>query len=79
MPISGLVITFQAAVSEGDHERRAVEAIPEVEVGDSHANKLAIVIDSDTPERDREIWDEIRRLPRVADLSVAMIGFDDDR
>ena len=78
MPVSGLVLTFRSPVAEHADDIRMIESIPEVDLGEAGEFKLAIVIDSETSQRDREIWDTIKRLPGITDISVAMIGFDDE-
>ena len=77
MPISGLVITFDAPVNEQRDTIESLRAIPEIELGDASGCKLAIVVDSDNKRRDQAIWDVVRGLPGVTDLSVAMVVFDD--
>lgn len=78
MPISGLVITFRRPVSECNRDLHCIKLIPELETGQAHGTKLAVVIDSDSSDRDREIWDMISHMPNVADIAVAMVGFDEE-
>jgi len=77
MPISGLVITFHTLVEDNASAVSVIESIPEVELGDSSGHKLAIVVDSANADRDREIWNAVQQLPEVAEIAVALIGFED--
>ncbi len=77
MPISGLVVTFSSAVTDHSVSIEALDAIPEIETGAASGSKLAIVVDSASKDRDREIWDAVRELPGVVDVSVALVAFDE--
>lgn len=77
MPISGLVVTFASAVAEHGETTETIRKIPEIEIGDAQAGKLAIVVDSASRQRDQEIWQTVRELPGVIDLAVAFVGFDE--
>ncbi len=77
MPISGLVVTFASAVSDHADALVALAAIPEVDIGESSGSKLAIVLDSESRQRDQEIWDQVQGLPGVLSIAVAMIAFDE--
>ena len=78
MPISGLVVTFRSSVAEHPEAVEALRMMPEIDIGESAGSKLAIVIDSETACRDREIWNSVQELPGVIDLAVAMVAFDED-
>ena len=79
MPISGLVITFNAPVESQTQAIGSLRSTTEVELGEACGSKLAIVVDSKDKARDQEIWEMIRELPGVIDLAVAMVAFDDQR
>lgn len=76
MPVSGLVITFARDVSifPQSVQRLADESC--IELGESNGPKLAIVVDSESPERDKAIWDWVHELPGVAMVEVAFVGFE---
>lgn len=78
MPISGLVVTFASSVDEHADALKMIDAIPEINLGQVSGGKLAIVVDSETKQRDQEIWNTVRDLPGVIDLAVAMVAFDDE-
>jgi nitrate reductase NapAB chaperone NapD len=78
MPISGLVITFKQAVGLCEQTAELLRAHAAIELGAADGNKLAIVVESASKEQDQEIWNWVRQLPMVADVSVAFIGLDDD-
>lgn len=78
VPISGLVVTFQSAVTEHAEAVEALRMISEIDIGESAGSKLAIVIDTETKRRDQEIWNTVQQLPGVIDLAVAMVAFDED-
>ncbi len=77
MPVSGLVVTFNTPVDQHRETIELLENVPEIETGDFKDGKLAIVVDSQTRQRDQEIWDWVRQMPGVIDLAVAFVGFDD--
>ena len=78
MPISGLVVTFSSEVVEHAATVELLRSIPELDIGESSGCRLAIVIDTDSQRRDREIWTAVQQLPGVVELAVAMVAFDDD-
>ncbi len=77
MPISGLVVTFNSSTDQHTAAIESLREIPEIDIGDAHGSKMAIVVDSPTQRRDQEIWNTVRELPGVIDLAVAMIAFDE--
>lgn len=76
MPISGLVITFDRPVAQCSGAISALRAMPEVDLGHADANKLAIVVDTETQEHDRLVWEAVQQLPGVADVAIALVAFD---
>lgn len=78
VPVSGLVVTFDAPVARHSVATGALKAIPEVVIGDAAGSKLAIVVDSSNKRRDQEVWNAVRELPGVIDLAVALVAFDED-
>ncbi len=79
MPISGLVVTFASSVEDHADAVESLAKIPEIELGQVSGSKLAIVVDSETKNRDREIWNAARDLPGVIGLAVAMVAFDEEK
>jgi nitrate reductase NapAB chaperone NapD len=78
MPISGLVVAFDAGLGPHDDAIAQLAAHPSIDVGETNANRLAIVVESNSKEHDQEIWQWIQSLPGVIDINVAFVGFDDD-
>lgn len=77
MPISGLVITLDAATEDHDRTIAELEAEPAIEIGTRSGHKCAIVIDSPSKADDQKLFTWVRDLPGVADVQVAFVGFDD--
>ena len=77
VPISGLVVTFIASQTSVESLRQTLQVIPEIEVGECSEHRMAIVVDSASRQRDREIWEQIQQLPGVSDINVAFVGFDE--
>lgn len=78
MPVSGLVITFSSNTADHGEVLEQLADEPAIEVGDVCGAKVAIVVDTDTREQDRKIWNWVRDLPGVAMVDVAFVGFDDE-
>ncbi len=77
MPVSGLVITFSSDIADHGKIVEQLSVEPGIEIGDAVGPKLAIVVDTDTRDRDREIWQWVRDLPGVAMVDVAFVGFEE--
>lgn len=77
VPVSGLVVTFDAPITCHGETVDALRAIPEVEIGPSGGSKLALVVDSATKRRDQEVWDTVRDAPGVVDLAIALVAFEE--
>lgn len=78
MPISGLVITFSQPVALCQQTTDLLRDHNALELGEVNGNKLAVVVETISKKQDQEIWDWVRQLPMVADVSIAFIGLDDD-
>ena len=76
MPVSGLVVSL----SDEPNPRVAALVVigrePRITVGVSAGNRLAIVLDTDSSEQDKQLWDWLDSLPGVSFLEVAFVGFD---
>ena len=77
MPVSGLVVTLSeqvelraAAIDSIRNERR-------IEIGESTPQRLAIVMDTQSTEEDRTLWNWLNQLPGVTFVDVVMVGFED--
>ncbi len=78
MPISGLVITFNAGAADREQAIAALRVQPAIEIGEASDNKLAIVVETFSKRDDQEIWDWLHQLPAVSMVQVAFVGFEDD-
>ena len=83
MPISGLVVTL----SDSDTERAdAIDAMrrePRIELGISEleqtvASRIPIVVDTQSNEGDKQVWQWLNDLPGVVFVDVALVGFEDN-
>ncbi|WP_442510957.1 hypothetical protein SH528x_002608 [Novipirellula sp. SH528] len=83
MPISGLVVTL----SDSDTERAdAIDAMrrePRIELGISEleqtvASRIPIVVDTQSNEDDKQVWQWLNDLPGVVFVDVALVGFEDN-
>jgi nitrate reductase NapAB chaperone NapD len=77
VPVSGLVITFSSDIAHHGETMEQLAGEPAIEIGDAVGPKLAIVVDSDTRDHDREIWNWVRNLPGIAMVDVAFVGFEE--
>lgn len=76
MPVSGLVVSLS---QDPQLRAEAIDAInrePNITVGVREGNRLAIVLDTDSSQEDRQIWDRLDSHPGVVLLEVAFVGFD---
>lgn len=78
MPVSGLVITFSSDIADHGRIVEQLAGEPAIDIGEAQGAKLAIVVDTDSRERDREIWHWVRDLPGVAMVDVAFVGFEEE-
>lgn len=76
MPVSGLVITFSSHAVDHQESVKLLSNEPTIEIGETNGPKMAIVLDTETRDRDREIFQWIRDLPGVAMVDVAFVGFE---
>lgn len=76
MPVSGLVITLANDRQRRDTALAALSQEPRIELGVLRASRLAIVVDTATPEDDQQLWQWLNALPGVEFVEVALVGFD---
>lgn len=77
MPVSGLVITFSGDVTDHRMSLKRLHEEPAIEVGEARGAKLAIVVDTESRQRDQEIWQWVCELPGVILVDVAFVGFEE--
>lgn len=76
MPISGLVVSLTA---EGDARRDAIDAIAadqRIEIGESSAHRMALVVETVSKDEDRQVWEWLNDLAGVVLVEVAFVAFD---
>jgi len=76
VPISGLVVTFDDHVELYPDSIKALHRAPQVELGEIRGCKCAVVIESQSQQHDRELWQWVHDLPGVSRIDVAMVGFE---
>jgi nitrate reductase NapAB chaperone NapD len=77
VPISGLVVVFQSGGASHDAAILQLASHPSIQVGKRGKDQVAIVIDSDSVEHDREINTWVQSLPGVTEIRIAFVGIDD--
>lgn len=75
MPISGLVVTLAADEAVRRKAIAALAADPRITVGDSKANKLALVLETGSPAEDQAAWNELESIPGVDLVALAFVDF----
>jgi nitrate reductase NapAB chaperone NapD len=76
MPISGLVVTLSRDPHLRELALAAINREPRIETGVMEAGRLAIVVETDSPDDDRDVWQWLGSLPGVDFVDVALIGFE---
>ena len=76
MPVSGLVVSLSQEPQLRAEALDAISREAKITLGEREGNRLAIVLDTDSSQEDRHIWDWLHSLPGIALLEVAFVGFD---
>lgn len=79
MPVSGLVVSL---VSDPQLRKEAIASIrsePRIEIGVIEGRRMAIVLDTESTDADKQLWCWLSSLPGVVFVDVALVGFDEDR
>jgi nitrate reductase NapAB chaperone NapD len=69
--IGGLVISLEKEAAACETFVATLRAHPAIEVGDSHGNKIAIVVESASKYEANEIWEWLHQFPEVAAVNMA--------
>ena len=75
MPVSGLVLTFVGNVNNFPDSLKLLANEKEIELGQSHGAKLALVLDCSS-QRGKEILQWLNDLPGVEHVDVTFVGLD---
>lgn len=77
MPVSGLVVVL----SEDQEMRRsaigAMQQQPAITLGDQLANRLAVVLDTESKSEDQQMWNWLHSLSGVAMVELVFVGFEE--
>jgi len=76
MPISGLILSLEAAV-EVDDLVAELSQDPHLDVGVPQGRRLPVVLDTTDAQEDRQLWDWIRERSGVFHIDVSFIHFDE--
>ena len=76
VPISGLVIVLAEDEASRAEALSAIERDQRISVGPRRDRRLAVVVETDSSEEDREVWDQLQALPGVAWVELAFASFD---
>ncbi|MCA9190019.1 MAG: hypothetical protein R3E01_25740 [Pirellulaceae bacterium] len=74
MPVSGLVVTFSDEPQVHAATLTTIRQESRITIGVEAAGRLAIVLDTLTPEEDRQLWEWLQELPGVRFVEVAFVG-----
>lgn len=77
MPVSGLIVTLSSDFCLQSEAGFAIRNHPQIEVGPTPSNRMVIVLDTQSSEEDKSIWEWLNQLPGVIFIDVAMVGFED--
>ena len=76
MPISGLVVSLCDEAKRRSEALDVIRRESRITMGDLEANRLAIVLDTESREEDKQVWDWLNALPAVTFVEVAFVGFE---
>ncbi|GAA4443507.1 hypothetical protein GCM10023156_00650 [Novipirellula rosea] len=83
MPISGLVVTLSDNDTERANALNSLRRDPRIELGISepeqrHAMRIPIVVDTQSNDEDKQVWQWLNELTGVVFVDVALVGFESD-
>ncbi|MGV3484965.1 MAG: hypothetical protein ACO1RT_11155 [Planctomycetaceae bacterium] len=79
MPISGLVLTLSPDVVQRENAVAAIRQDQRIEMGVLEGNRLAIVVDTQSDNEDKQIWQWLSDLGGVVFIDVVLVGFEDSQ
>jgi nitrate reductase NapAB chaperone NapD len=77
MPISGLVITLADDDARCDAALVALRQHGAITLGPQTGPRLPVVVETDSDDEDRQVWEWLQSLPGVLQVDVAMIHFEE--
>ncbi|MCA9263469.1 MAG: hypothetical protein KDA60_06450 [Planctomycetales bacterium] len=75
MPVSGLVVSLCDEAGPRAETLDEIGREPRITVGTLTGQRLAVVLDTESADDDRRLWDWLHALPGVAFVDVAFVGF----
>lgn len=78
MPVSGLVLTLEADDERREGALAALRRCASIEVGERHGQRLPIVVDTESSDEDKAVWEWLRSLPGVAFVDVVCVDSSED-
>ena len=79
MPVSGLMLSFSSDVASHGDVLRRIQRRAEIVIGPARGEKLAVVVDTDSREQDRDIWQWLQDLPGITGVHLAFASWDEPR
>lgn len=77
MAISGLAIQLSPEPDQRGSALLALEAHPQVELGPSKGNRIAVMLDTPDAHQDRRAVRQLERLPGVLRVDLVCVYFDE--
>lgn len=78
MPVSGLVLTLETDDERCEGAFAALRRCASIEVGERHGRRLPIVVDTESSEKDKAVWEWLHSLPGVAFVDVVYVDSSED-
>ena len=78
MPVSGLVVSLSDRDDARENAIAAIRQESRIEIGAIHSRRMAVVMDTDSSDEDKELWNWLSTLPGVVFVDVVMVGFEDE-
>lgn len=76
MPISGLVLTLSKNSADRERAIQAIQQEPRVEIGPTVSNRMAVVLDTQSTDEDKQLWNWLSDLSGVVFIDVVLVGFE---
>jgi nitrate reductase NapAB chaperone NapD len=77
MPVSGLVVSLSP---QSELRAAAIASLgrePRIEIGVVESGKMAIVVDTESADEDKQLWNWLHTIPGVVFVDVVMVGFEE--
>lgn len=77
MPVLGAVLYLEDDIALKNSALRFLGNHPKITLGQEKANRLPVVLESETRDEEKQIWAELQVLPGVNFCSVVFADFSD--